>query len=196
MNAIYQVMKLSRHRRRSDEELLVGAARQSAAFGELYDRYERPVLLYMRRRVTGAELAADLTAEVFATALEAAESYEPRPDVPASAWLFGIARNVLWASYRHARVDASARERLGLPRMEITDDAVERIDRLVDREDGARMLAALERLPREHREAVRARILEDREYPEIASALQCSPAVVRQRVSRGLAALRNEAQNS
>jgi RNA polymerase sigma factor (sigma-70 family) len=49
---------------------------------------------------------------------------------------------------------------------------------------------ALAELPPEQREAVEARVLHDREYGEIAGELSCSEAVVRQRVSRGLRALR------
>ncbi len=42
------------------------------AFAAFYRRYERAMLAYFQRRTHDAELAADLTAEVFAAALEAA----------------------------------------------------------------------------------------------------------------------------
>ena len=48
----------------------------------------------------------------------------------------------------------------------------------------------LAELPNEQREAIRARVLEERAYADIASQLRCSPQVVRQRVSRGLRTLR------
>jgi RNA polymerase sigma-70 factor (ECF subfamily) len=47
-------------------------------------------------------------------------------------------------------------------------------------------------LPADQREAVRARVLEDKSYDEIAAALETSSLVVRKRVSRGLAQLRRE----
>ena len=53
-----------------DERLVREVARSADAFVELYRRYEQPMLGYFRRRVTDAELAADLTGEVFARALE------------------------------------------------------------------------------------------------------------------------------
>ena len=46
-------------------------------------------------------------------------------------------------------------------------------------------------LPAAQRDAVSARVLEDREYAEIASSLRTSESVVRKRVSRGLAGLRD-----
>jgi RNA polymerase sigma factor (sigma-70 family) len=49
---------------------------------------------------------------------------------------------------------------------------------------------ALEWLPANERDAVRARVIEDRDYHDIAGELECSESVVRQRVSRGLARAR------
>jgi DNA-directed RNA polymerase specialized sigma24 family protein len=50
----------------------------------------------------------------------------------------------------------------------------------------------LERLPPEQRDAVRARVLEERSYPDIAGELETSELVIRKRVSRGLSNLRAE----
>jgi len=65
-----------------------------------------------------------------------------------------------------------------------------------EHEDAAQWLFGLERLPAAEREAVRARILDERSYGEIASRLRCSGAVVRQRVSRGLRALASELEDA
>jgi RNA polymerase sigma-70 factor (ECF subfamily) len=56
----------------------------------------------------------------------------------------------------------------------------------------AGLAAALERLPAGQRAAIRARIVDELDYAEIAGRLACSEAVVRKRVSRGLAALRRD----
>ena len=48
----------------------------------------------------------------------------------------------------------------------------------------------LETLPQDQRAAIRARVLDEREYVDIARELQSSPQVIRQRVSRGLRTLR------
>ena len=57
------------------------------------------------------------------------------------------------------------------------------------------MLELLERLPADQREAVRARVLDERSYPDIAGELETSELVVRKRVSRGLSNLRAELEN-
>jgi len=46
------------------------------------------------------------------------------------------------------------------------------------------------RFPPAERDAVLARVVQDRPYAEIADEMRCSELLVRQRVSRGLRALR------
>ncbi len=173
---------------RVDEQALLGAARSDAqAFVAFYRHFERPLLGFFMRATGRADLAADLTAETFARALESLDTYDPvrgRPD----NWLFGIARNVLGSSFRRGRVEAGARRRLGLPRLVLDDHAAETIERLADDHDDATL--ALASLPEEQQRAIHARVVQERDYAEIAGELRCSEAVVRQRVSRGLRVLR------
>lgn len=170
------------------QALLSAAPRDPDAFGAFYRLFERRMLGFFMRATGRSELAADLTAETFARALENIERYDERKGL-AEQWLFGIARNVLHSSYRQGQVEATARERLGLPRLVLQDDAGEAIERLLG-DDQA--LLALAGLPDEQRHAVRARVLEGYEYAEIAGELHCSEALVRQRVSRGLRTLRTQ----
>jgi RNA polymerase sigma-70 factor (ECF subfamily) len=173
----------------SDDRVLAASASDPRAFSAFYRRYERPVLAYFRRRTGDAELAADLTAEVFAAALAACPRYQPRR-APASAWLFAIAQHKLSRSRRRGAVEDRARRRLGMAPIRLDDVDLERIDELDDGSDS--LMRMLDELPHDQREAVRARVLEERPYDEIAGRLSCSPAVVRQRVSRGLARLRDQ----
>jgi RNA polymerase sigma factor (sigma-70 family) len=173
-------------RRVGDDELLRRARREPDAFAAFYRRHERMVLAFFVGRVGDAEVAADLAAETFAAALSALPRFRRRRE-PATAWLLGIARNVLAMSHRRGRVEARARRRLGMPRLVLDDEVIERIDAL----DGA-ALELLDDLPVAAREAVRARVVDERDYPDIARDLRCSQAVVRKRVSRGLAALRDQ----
>jgi RNA polymerase sigma factor (sigma-70 family) len=55
----------------------------------------------------------------------------------------------------------------------------------------ASLLAAL---PADQREAIRARVLEERPYGEIGGELRLSPPVLRKRVSRGLRTLKSQLQ--
>jgi RNA polymerase sigma factor (sigma-70 family) len=169
-----------------DDQLLSRARRDPSAFGTFYERHERLVLGYFMRRTHDPELAADLAAETFAVALAAARKYRGG-GAPASAWLIGIARNTLFASLRRTRVEDRARRRLGMEPLTLDDELLERISRLGG---DARVEALLARLTPEQSDAVRARVLGEEDYAEIAARLRCSESVVRQRVSRGLATLR------
>jgi RNA polymerase sigma factor (sigma-70 family) len=172
----------------SDEHVLAAAARDPVAFATFYRRYERSMLAFFVRRTGDPELAADLTAEVFAAALQACGRYRVG-EAPASAWLFGIAQHKLAKSRRRGVVEDRARRRLGMAPLILDDDDLERIERLAG---GSDVDDLLDGLPPDQRDAVRARILEERSYEEIAGELRCSQAVVRKRVSRGLARLRNQ----
>jgi RNA polymerase sigma factor (sigma-70 family) len=170
----------------SDDELLSAARSDPAAFGAFYRRFEERMLRYFLSRVGDAEVAADLTAETFAAALASVRRFRASRG-PAGVWLFGIAHNTLAMSARRGRVEASARRRLGIPPLELTDALIERIDALA-----GPALELVGELPPEQEQAVRARVIDERDYAEIAKDLRCSEAVVRKRVSRGLAQMREE----
>ena len=172
----------------SDEDLLVATAAGSPdAFGMFYERQVAVVLALLRQRTGSAELAADLAAETFAAAPLSCRRF--RPDGPsATSWLLGIAQNKLRESARRDRVETRARERLGVPRLAFRDEDLERIEQLADQGQGA--LALLDQLPQPQRDAVRGRVVDEREYRELAEQLSCSEQLVRQNVSRGLRRLK------
>lgn len=175
---------------RHDRWLLDAAARGDAsAIGEFYRRHVRSLIAFFLHRTGSAEVAADLAHETWVEALTGISRY--RGDGAPAAWLYGIARHKLALSRRRGRVEASARERLARDPLELDEEDMQQIEHLaavLPIETPA--LDLLERLPEPQREAIRARMLDEQEYPEIARDLQCSEAVVRQRVSRGLRSLR------
>lgn len=175
----------------SDEELLRATAADRAAFGEFYERHERALLGFLGAATRRADLAADLTAETFARALEGCSGFDPERGSP-RMWLFGIARNVLAGSTRRGRVESEARRRLGLRAIALHPDQLDAIDTLIAREGDALVEGWLRELPPDQADALRARILEERDYAEIAGRLRCSQAVVRKRVSRALVRLRRQ----
>ena len=154
-------------------------------FGLFYDRYIDMLLGYFARRVHDPEIAADLTAETFAAALASRRRFR-RAKTPAVAWLFGIAQHKLADYRRRGAAEDRMRRRLGIHRVPVADDDRELIAMLGS--DAAWRM--IDELPPEQREAVRAHVLEDQPYAEIALAAETSEAVVRKRVSRGLGALR------
>ncbi|HEX4804808.1 MAG TPA: RNA polymerase sigma factor [Conexibacter sp.] len=169
----------------SDAELLErGRHGDAEAFAVFYRRHERLVLAWLLKQTRDASLAADLAAETFAAAYLGADRFQP--DVaPAFAWLLGIARNKLRSTARRHRIEDHARRKLGVERLAWDDDELARVEACDDT-----VLDLLAALPAEQRDAVRAHVVEDESYADAAARLRTSPAVVRKRVSRGLAVLR------
>lgn len=169
----------------SDAELLErGRNGDADAFACFYRRHERLVLGWLVRQSRDPSLAADLAAETFAAAYLTSARFDP-DHAPAPAWLLGIARNKLRSTRRRHQIEDRARRRLGLERLAWDDDELARVEAC-----DHMVLHLLAELPAEQRDAVRAHVVEDESYADAAARLKTSPAVVRKRVSRGLAVLR------
>jgi RNA polymerase sigma factor (sigma-70 family) len=178
----------------SDEQLLTAsAAGDDQAFALFYRRHLDAVIAFLRRRVAAPEQAFDLAAETFAViALQPAAF---RGEGPATAWMYGIARNVLRSSLRRGRIEHAARQRLGTEPTPLTDEDLLAVEERAAA-GSATLQQALEALPDPTRRALLARVVEEREYPDIAMELDCSEHVVRQRVHRGLARLRERLEET
>jgi RNA polymerase sigma factor (sigma-70 family) len=165
---------------------LTGASRTS---GLRYDRHHLVLLAAMRHRLGNAELALDVTAEIFAKALESCDSFSSRGEGSAKAWLYAIARNQLIDLHRSGRSEDRVRKALAMQPLVVTDEQFDQLEqRLAAESAGA--LQALAELSGDERDAVTARVVDEAEYAEIASQLAVSESVVRKRVSRGLTRMR------
>lgn len=173
-----------------DDRLLTAAPRDPDAFAAFYGRNAAAVTRWFLRRTGDPELAADLAAETFADALRGARRFDPQRG-SAAAFLFGIAARELATALERGRVADRARRRLRIPRIELDDEAIERVVEVTSATAAATRLAELlGALPEEQRRAVEERVVHERGYAEIAARVRVSEAVVRKRVSRGLASLR------
>jgi RNA polymerase sigma factor (sigma-70 family) len=168
---------------RTDEELL--SARDAPSFELFYLHHVSTLLGFFARRTGDPELAADLTSETFAAALAGRRRYKPQAGT-ASSWLYGIAVKKLADTQRRGYAERRMCRRLGMERIELTDEDITRIQSLGERSAGS----LLEGLAAPQRQAVQAHVIDERSYDEIARELQTSEAVVRKRVSRGLATAR------
>jgi RNA polymerase sigma factor (sigma-70 family) len=167
----------------TDEELLISG--DPEAFGLFYSRNLPGVETYFARRV-GRVPAADLAAETFASALVARRRFVAG-NTPAAGWLYTIAARRLVDFRRRALVRQHTLEALA---SEATSHEPPPISEIVaELEPGL-----LRHLPRDQRDAIVAHVLQDRDYRQIAAESHASQASIRQRVSRGLSALREPLQ--
>ena len=171
---------------RSDTELLIASRSEPRAFVEVYRRHAEDLLRYFARRTLDPEAAAELTAETFAEAYASRRNYRDT-GADGVAWLYGIARHQLSRFFRHGRIDAAARRKLGMPQRDLPPEDYERIEELVDLAPIRDALVdALDTLGEDQRDALRLRVIDGLPYADVAERLGCDPAAARQRVSRGL----------
>lgn len=131
-----------------DAELLrAHLAGDAQAFGRLYDRYDRPCFLFIRRMLGAAhgEAAEDLHQEAWISVSRSAGSFDPAK-ASFRAWLFTIARHKVWDHFRRQKVAVLASAQVDMA-MEVADDGPTPLDRLESLELAHRVVNAVEALP-------------------------------------------------
>jgi RNA polymerase sigma-70 factor, ECF subfamily len=177
----------------TDAALLRAARTDAAAFEAFYVRWAVPLHAWLRGQV-GADAAADLTAETFAQALLGLHRFRGEHPGSGAAWLWGIARNLVRQHHRTARLDATARERLGIPVRAYGDEYDEAEARAAAAALAHELAAALGELPADQRRAIELRVLADLDFGAVAAGLDCNEPAARMRVSRALNVLRSRLQ--
>jgi RNA polymerase sigma factor (sigma-70 family) len=160
------------------------------AFTEFYRAHVDQVTRFVTRRVTDPQLAADLTADVFLAAIEAAAHYRGAVGGPRT-WLFGIARNVIASEFRRSARERRAEQLIAGRRLLDADD----VDRLAARIDAARRVrelhAELQALPESERAVLELVSVDGLSVAEAAAALNIRPVAARVRLHRARRALRS-----
>lgn len=157
------------------------------AFHGFYDAYVERLVVFFARRTMDAETALDLAAETFALALERRAQFRGNSSQEEQGWLFAIARNQLVLYWKRGEVERAALRRVGCdpPGTDAADlEWVERVADLPLLRSTVR--AALGELPDDQAYAVTARVVDARQYSDLAGEIGVSEEVVRARVSRGL----------
>jgi RNA polymerase sigma-70 factor (ECF subfamily) len=157
--------------------------RREETFRRLYSAHFDAVLGFALRRVDRAEDAADVTAETFLVAWRRLVHVPAEPET--RPWLYGVARRVLANHRRGDRRRTSLGERL---RRELATALPDPSAEVVQRAD---VTAAMRRLSARDQEVLELHLWEGLEPREIAEVLGLTTVVVRPRLSRARARLRD-----
>jgi RNA polymerase sigma factor (sigma-70 family) len=174
---------------RPDEVPLIGG--DPVRFESFYREHVEAVQGFVARRVADPELAADLTAEVFLAAIDAAPSFRSGRGDP-GAWLFGIARNVIHGEFRRAGRERRAQARVRGRRLLDADDLARMQERIDAAARSRELYAALDRLGEDERAVFELYAIDELRPREVAAALGIRPVTARVRLHRARAALRRE----
>jgi RNA polymerase sigma factor, sigma-70 family len=165
-------------------------AADPAAFEAFYRRHFDAVMRFVARRVTDPHQVADLTAEVFVAVLDSSHTY--RPDRGGeTAWLYGVAHNVLRAERRRAARELRARGRIVGHRLLDPDDIAHLEERIDAEEPARRILQAMAELPEGERALLELVAVDGLTPAEAAAALGIRPGTARVRLHRARRALRD-----
>ena len=175
------------------------AAREAATDGGAIAEFERlyranvdGVMAYFARRSRDPHVVADLTADTFVAVIASFAAFDPRKGT-ARAWMFGIARRV-YASYCEAHSQQQHRLQRLAGRRDLDQDEVEELLGRIDAERAGRdLVAALASLPERDRAVIELVDLAGLRPKEAAAALGLPPGVVRMRLMRTRARLRQHA---
>jgi RNA polymerase sigma factor (sigma-70 family) len=155
----------------SDGRLLQRSLDDPQAYGAIFERHFDTLFGYAARRV-GRQLAEEIATETFTQAFDRRRNFDFDRD-DAAPWLFGIAANLLRRHWRTERRRLAAYAR-STERSASLPDEVPRLD----------VLAALDQLSADEREALFLFAVADLSYEEIAAALSVPVGTVRSRLAR------------
>lgn len=170
-----------------DVALVERAKTDSAAFGELYERYVGRIYSYIYHRTSSQVDAEDLTERVFVQALTHLSGYTYR-GLPFSVWLFRIAHNVVANWYRDRQRNKT------LPIEETLAEEADATDRLERVEDAAQLRKLIARLPQDRQQLLLLKFSQELSHAEIGKIMGRSEGAVKALLHRTLKAMREDLQ--
>ncbi len=200
-------------------ELCIGAARLSAgnqtdhsnelaivercrrqdfeAFGKLVDAYQNRVFGFVRRMVTNAEEASDITQDVFVRAFQSFSRFDGRCSV--RTWLFRIAYNLC---VDRARKNNRSPNEVSLDGSSDIDETYDVADErwqpdqlAIDAELAAAIEVAVSTMSEKLRSVLLLHDKEDMPYEEIAQMVGCPVGTVKSRLFLARAHLQQHLRN-
>ena len=173
----------------NDERALIEKAkRDSAAFGDLYERYVGKIYSYVYYRTGNEHDAEDLTARVFIRALKRLPSYTDR-GLPFSAWLYRIAHNLVANWHR----DQSRRKIVPLDDFIVSGLQAEAPEYAAEsREAQDFLLETIRHLPAERQQLLILKFVDRLSNTEIGAVMERSEGAIKSLYHRTLLNLRDD----
>ena len=165
---------------------LAGAGDRSA-FGVIFERYQHVVYRFARAMTGSADIAEDVTQQVFVILIQELQRYDAER-ATLSTYLYGVVRNICRDRLRRERRFQLIRSLD--PRSPGDTVRADPFQRMAAEEAGVEIRSALARLPLKYREVVILCDMHDRSYADVGTILGISTNAVRSRLHRGRQLLR------
>jgi len=164
------------------QELQLGNFKAAA---QLFERWKGVLYNFFLRQTADRDLAEDLTQSAFERMIKYRKSY--RTDLAFRAWIFQVARNLLFSNQKKVQSRAKAMADF-TPRGNMVQRGIDR--ELEDREDKAKLWKAMEQLSPEYREVLLLTKIQKIPYQEVGEILNCKEGAVKVKVHRAMAKLK------
>ena len=158
------------------------------AYSEIYDKYIKKIYRFVLLKVNSAEIAEDLTSEVFMRGWQAFKGNHDKVE-NVQAFLYQIARNLLADHYRQGAKAQLVSVEYAPPLPDAKQDLEEMSFVQSDMEQ---VKAALVNINDDYREVIVWYYLDELKVSEIAKILEKSEPAVRVLIHRALHALKTE----
>ena len=154
----------------AEYELIRRAQANPERFGPLYERYYKPIFVFIYRRVDDEDITADLTSLTFIKTMNSLPKFEFR-GLPFSAWLYRIASNEVNLYFRQSNKERS---------ISIDDEGLDRLENGLHEEmqldldknnDEELLLSCMHELSADDVAYIELRFFEDRAFKEIAEIM-------------------------
>ncbi len=160
----------------NQQEFVRAAQADPHAFDRIYQQYADPIYRYLLSRFHNIDVAEELTAQTFLSALEAFPRYRHRGHL--TAWLFSIARNKAADHFRQARRHSNLDQHEDLPSdLDLAADNLESERRRA-------VQAAIAELPEDQQELLRLRYVAELSFKEIGKLLDRNSDAVKKSLYR------------
>ena len=162
----------------ADDQVLIRrvAARDHQAFEQLYQRYARRLMGYLRRLLPPHVLTEEVLNEVMLLVWQQAARFDPSK--PLAPWLFGIARLKALEALRAAKPRHA-------PPPDAAESAADALEVYMAQQDLTHAVTqAVAALPLAERQVVEFTYYHGLSYPEIAAIVECPVNTVKTRMAR------------
>lgn len=168
----------------TDQEIVILAKKDPEAFGLLMERYEQPLLAFIRRLTGwGQSEAEDILQESFIKAYRHLNSYDAK--LKFSSWLYRITHNQTIDVLRYEKTRPFAQALSVEEVSHLLYDKTDLENKLLAQENLKKLEQAIYDLPVKYREVLILRFLEEKGYEEIGDILKKPKGTVATLIRRG-----------
>lgn len=174
----------------NDEELIkLVAEKDTNAFNELYNRYEKLIYNYLNKLVFDKDMLDEIFQEVFTKIYIKADTFKIKYSF--KSWVYKIAMNQYIDYYKKLkRMDKYIEQNEEMN--EIKYNAPDIIDNIIRKESLELLNKLLNQLPEKYQQAVMLKKIEGFTFKEIANIMGVTARSVKTYVSKGIELLKNK----